>query len=74
MDVLRMLVELRSERQRIDESIIALERQKPPRKKRVFSPQARAKMAAAQKRRWAVASKANPSVKTPPVLVENLFP
>lgn len=78
MDVLKMLAELRSEREQIEEVMVALERLargqgkrrgRPPkrmsgaastageagapRRKRIVSPEARARMAAAQRKRWA---------------------
>ncbi len=80
-----MLLDLRAERDQIEEAIIVLQRLaagqgkrrgRPPawmtaakpkqqiqaedgaRRKRIVSPEARARMAAAQKRRWAAARKA----------------
>jgi hypothetical protein len=78
MDILKMLAELRAEREQIEEAMVALERLargqgkrrgRPPkwmsgaagtpaeagapRRKRVVSPEARARMAAAQRKRWA---------------------
>jgi hypothetical protein len=77
MDIVRMLAELRTERERITEAILAVERLaiggqkrrgRPPKwmaaskastdaepttgKRRPFSAATRAKMAAAQKKRW----------------------
>jgi hypothetical protein len=77
MDILKMLAEFRTERQRVEEAIVALERLagsirgkrrgRPPkwasaagsalapvRKKRTVSAAARKRMAAAQKKRWAL--------------------
>ena len=80
MDVIKMLQELRSEREQVEEAILALERlasgrgrrlgrppkwmersdakgeradSAPPRKKRVLSSEARARIAAGQRKRWA---------------------
>jgi hypothetical protein len=83
MDVTKMIAELRSQRDQLDEAIIALERMirgtgkrrgRPPKwlsaasaeepvkkerkKKRVVSPEARKRMAEAQRRRWEAARKA----------------
>lgn len=84
MDVIKILTQLKGQRDQLEEAILALERLaagsgkrrgRPPgwmaaarksgvpdartgqRKKRTLSPEARAKMAAAQKRRWATARK-----------------
>lgn len=78
MDVLKMIAELRSERDQVEEAILSLERLalgrgkrrgRPPkwmtdaidsrssartgRKKRVLSAEARARIAAGQRKRWA---------------------
>jgi hypothetical protein len=84
MDIIKMLQELRSEREQIEEAILALERLargggkrrgRPPKwmskvaaskgsprrnslRKRVVSPEARERMAAGQRKRWAAARQA----------------
>jgi hypothetical protein len=88
MDITNMLAELRTQKEQLDQAIIALEhlargtgkrRGRPPkwlsetkgdtpespdsaspkqRKKRMLSPEARKRMAEAQKRRWAAAKEA----------------
>jgi hypothetical protein len=78
MDIMKMLAELRAEREAIEESILALERiargqgkrrGRPPAwmtgatpsaepRKRTFSPEQRARMAEAQRKRWAAKKKA----------------
>ena len=81
MDIIKMLQELRAEREQVGEAILALERLasgggkrrgRPPKwmskgaasdgslrrsslRKRVVSPEARARMAAGQRKRWAAA-------------------
>jgi hypothetical protein len=92
MDIMKMLAELRSERDQIDEAILVMENlargqgkrrgrppkwmtearaesqgqdpadpEKPVRKKRNVSPEARRRMAEAQRKRWAAAKAAEPS-------------
>jgi hypothetical protein len=83
MDVLKMIAELRSERDQVEEAILSLERLalgrgkrrgRPPkwitdatdsgssprtgRKKRVLSAEARARIAAGQRKRWAAVRQA----------------
>ena len=84
MDIIKMLQELRAEREQVGEAILALERLasgggkrrgRPPKwmsqvaaskgsprrnslRKRVVSPEARARMAAGQRKRWAAARQA----------------
>jgi hypothetical protein len=86
MDVIKMLQELRSEREQVEEAILALERlvsgrgrrrgrppkwlsessgakagradSPTPRKKRVLSPEARARRATGQRKRWPMAGNA----------------
>ena len=84
MDIIKMLQELRSAREQVEEAILALERLasgggrrrgRPPKwmseattskgsalrkslRTRVLTPEARARMAAGQRRRWAAARQA----------------
>ncbi len=65
MDIQSIVSELKNERDRLDHAIRALEgvssatdRGRTPKRKRVMSAEARAKIAAAARRRWAAARKA----------------
>jgi hypothetical protein len=65
MDIQTIMSQLRDERDRLDQAIRALEGTSPTtrrgrsaKRKRVMSPAARAKIAAAARRRWAAARKA----------------
>jgi hypothetical protein len=78
MDILKMIAELRAERESIEQALLVLERLasshgkrrgRPPAwlaaakvtsigPKRTVSPEARKRMAAAQRKRWAAARKA----------------
>src|SRR5712691_675031 len=70
MDIIKILGELRSEKTAVDEAILVLERlmgghagkarrgRPPGSKRRPFSAETKARMAIAQRRRWAIAMRA----------------